>query len=286
MSNAIEIKNLNKSYEKFSLNDINFTLPKGYIMGFIGENGAGKTTTIKSILGMTNYEAKHIHVLGGDLKTTPNIKEDIGVVMDLPFFVEDWKADNIQRVMGKFYSNWDNNRFTRLIKELDIPDKKVKELSRGNKTKLMLAAALSHRAKLLILDEATTGLDPAVKNNIMEILRQYMVDDNNSILMSSHITADLEKLADYITYIREGKIVFTGTKDELLGSYIVIKGGNNLNVGVEDNLMLGKRTTEYGFTALLKAEYKEKLAKDILIEPASLEDIMIFTSRRRNYGVY
>ena len=226
MKNAIEIKELRKDYRDFSLNDISFSLPTGHIMGFVGQNGAGKTTTIRLILNMTARNNGSIRILGMDnILEEQQIKQDIGVVFDDIFFVEDWKVSEVEKAIRSFYTNWNSALYYQYVNDFSLPiNKKVKELSRGMKMKLMLAGAMSHNAKLLILDEPTSGIDPVARNELLEILSAYVSDGEKSIFFSTHITTDLEKIADYLTVIDKGNIFYTGTRDDLLTKFYLIKG--------------------------------------------------------------
>src|SRR5665647_2441724 len=201
MNKAIEINKLCKDYGDFSLKNISFSLPVGYIMGFAGQNGAGKTTTIRLILNMTARNDGSIKIFGMDnILEEQKIKQDIAVVLDDIFFVENWKVYEVEKAVKGFYDNWSSTLYYQYVNNFKLPiNKKVKDLSRGMKMKLMLAVAMSHDAKLLILDEPTSGLDPVARDELLEILSAYISDGQKSILFSTHITSDLEKIADYIT---------------------------------------------------------------------------------------
>ena len=224
MSNILEARGLCKDYGLFSLKGVSFELPKGFIMGFVGPNGAGKTTTIKSILGIIKAESGSVKVFGQEGSVSCN--EDIGVVMEAPMYVEDWTMRDMEKAIAPFYAKWDSGCFAKHIRRFGLdPKKKVKELSRGMKVKLQVAAALSHDAKLLILDEPTSGLDPVARDEICDLLREFVTDEDRGVLFSTHICSDLDKTADYITFILDGKIVFTGTKDDLTQKYARVAGG-------------------------------------------------------------
>ncbi len=218
VSNVIEVKNVCKNYTDFSLNNLSFSLPMGCIMGLVGQNGAGKTTMIRLILNMANRDGGEIRIFGLDnLNDEQKIKQDIGAVFDEIFFVDIWRVREVEKVIRGFYSKWDSKLYRQYLTKFRLPvDKKIKDLSRGMKMKLMLAVALSHEAKLLILDEPTSGLDPVARDELLEILKAYIADGQKSILFSTHITSDLEKIADYITLIDNGNLIYTGTKDDLL----------------------------------------------------------------------
>ena len=223
--NAIVINGLTKKYDGFTLDNVSFSVPKGSIMGFIGQNGAGKTTTIKSLLNVIKPDGGTIEMLGMDNSTHElEIKEHIAAVFDEIPFHDSFTADMLSVMFKGLYSAWDEKTYSAYLDRFGLPrKKKIGKFSKGMKMKLQIATALSHGAKLLIMDEATTGLDPVVRNEILDIFREYLQDDENSILMSSHITSDLEKIADCVTFIDKGKILLSGYKDEILDSHGVIK---------------------------------------------------------------
>jgi ABC-2 type transport system ATP-binding protein len=218
---ALDVKGLSKEYQDFSLTDVSFVLPHGHIMGFVGQNGAGKTTTIRLILNMTPRQAGNIAIFGLDnIEDEQKIKQDLAVVFDDTFFAEGWRVSEVEKAVQGFYTKWDSRLFRSYAKEFSLPfNKKVKELSRGMKMKLMLAVAMSHDAKLLILDEPTSGIDPVAREELLEILKTYIADGEKSIFFSTHITTDLEKIADYISIIDRGRIMYTGTKQGLFEKY-------------------------------------------------------------------
>ena len=281
MNNLIELKNLCKSFSGFSLDNVSFEVPKGYIMGFIGPNGAGKTTTIKSILNMISPDSGEIILLGANAsENSTELKDDIGVVMDLPFYVDDWKVKDVERALAPFYSRWSHEVFEDLIKKFDIEkNKKVKDLSRGMKVKLMLTVALSHDAKLLILDEPTSGLDPVARSELMDILAEFITDENKAVLFSTHITSDLEKAADYITFIIGGKIEFTGEKDALLESYRLVKGGVPNLTPEQKRHIIGYREHSVGFEGMIKIENAKQLPGDAILEKINLEEIIVYMNK-------
>lgn len=284
MNNILEVTGLNKSYKSFSLKEISFSIPQGYIMGFVGPNGAGKTTTIKAILNMINYDAGDIKALGFDnRKDSPRINDQIGVVMDLPFYVNDWNVKDVESAVSPFYSGWSHDKYISMLKEFSIEEKKkVKELSRGMKVKLMLAVALSHGARLLILDEPTSGLDPVARDELMDILRDFISDEKNGVLFSTHITSDLEKIADYITFIKDGAIVYSGLKDTLMESYALVKGGLSDINEEQKKAVIGLREHSMGFEGMVRTEDLRKLPKSVLTEPVSLEEIIVYMNKGRN----
>lgn len=282
MNNILEIKNLSKSYREFSLKDVSFSLPKGYIMGFIGANGAGKTTTIKSILGLTAIDAGEVLLFGQSVGTMPpELKEDIGIVMDQSFYLEEWPVAEVGRILAPFYQRWDHEKFQSLLRRFNIGlEKRVKELSRGMHIKLMLAAALSHGAKLLILDEPTSGLDPVARDELMEILLEFIQNEACSVLFSTHITADLEKTADFITYIQDGAVAFTGTKDDLLERYVLVRGGLSELTPQQKARLIGLREHASGFEGMALTADAGLFPSNFVIEPVSLDEIIIFMNKK------
>ncbi|MDE6963071.1 MAG: ABC transporter ATP-binding protein, partial [Lachnospiraceae bacterium] len=256
MNNYLEVKNLSKSFEGFRLHDITFTLPKGYIMGLIGPNGSGKTTTIKLILNMLKRTSGEVKILGYDnIIGEQEAKRNLGVVFDSNYFSDEWKISQVEKSVSVFYENWNTQKFSETLEKFHIqPSKKVKELSKGMQMKLMLACAFSYDAKLLILDEPTSGLDPVSRDELLHILSEYIEDGEHSVLFSTHITGDLERAADYITYISYGELFFSGGKDEFLDSFRIVKGGREELSADLSKKMLGIRKFTTGFEALVKTE--------------------------------
>lgn len=281
MNNVLEISNVTKDYKKFKIDNISFNLPKGYIMGFIGANGAGKTTTIKLILNMIKRESGEIKVFGLDnIREEENIKEQIGVVFDECYYLEDWTLNDVEKAVSMFYKNWNSSIYEKYLKEFNLArDKKVKDLSRGMRMKLMIAVAFSHEAKLLILDEPTSGLDPVARDEFLDILRDYIEDEEKSVIFSSHITSDIEKIADYITYINNGKIIFTGEKDEFLEKYCIIKGGKEDITESQKKEIIGLRMHSTGFEGLIELKKAVGFSSKVIIEKASLDEIMIYMNK-------
>ena len=283
MNNTLEIKNLSKEYKSFALNDISFSLPQGYIMGLIGPNGAGKTTTIKLMLNMLKKTEGSIKILGLDSVTDQNkIKESIGAVFDANYFVQDWTVKEVEKSIGIFYDSWDSNKFKSMIQRFGLDsNKKVKELSRGMQMKLMLSCAFSHDAKLLILDEPTSGLDPIARDELLDILLEFISDGKRSVLFSTHITSDLDKIADYITFINNGALIYTGTKDEFMDGFRIIKGGINDITKEQEKMILGIRKYSTGFEGLIKASDIHCFSH-LDCEPASIDQIIVFTRKGGN----
>lgn len=281
MNNVLEISNVTKDYKKFKIDNISFNLPKGYIMGFIGANGAGKTTTIKLILNMIKRDSGEIKVFGLDnIREEERIKEQIGVVFDECYYLEDWTLNDVEKAVSMFYKNWNSSIYEKYLKEFNLArDKKVKDLSRGMRMKLMIAVAFSHEAKLLILDEPTSGLDPVARDEFLDILRDYIEDEEKSVIFSSHITSDIEKIADYITYINNGKIIFTGEKDEFLEKYCIIKGGKEDITESQKKEIIGLRMHSTGFEGLIELKKAVGFSSKVIIEKASLDEIMIYMNK-------
>lgn len=282
MSNAIEISGVNKSFKNFSLNDISFNLPEGYIMGLIGPNGAGKTTVIKLILNMLINDSGSIKVFGLDhIQSEEDIKENIGVVFDQAYYLNTWNLRDLEKAVKIFYKTWDCKKYYHYLKEFGLQENsKIKNLSKGMKMKLMIAVALSHSTKLLILDEPTSGLDAISRNELLDILRSYVISEDRSILFSSHITTDLEKIADYITYIQKGEIVYTGTRDDLLESYCIIKGDTKDLTEQQKANTTGLVEYPTGFEGIYPVKQIKGLSPKIITDPATLDDIIVFTNRR------
>jgi ABC-2 type transport system ATP-binding protein len=281
MNNAIEIEKRCKSYKDFSLNDVSFSLPMGYIMGFVGQNGAGKTTTIRLILNMINRDSGEIKIFGlGNVQDEQKIKQDIAVVFDDIYFVDSWKVREVERAIKGFYSNWSSKLFNQYVSDFHLSmDKEVKELSRGMKMKLMLAVALSHEAKLLILDEPTSGLDPVARDELLEILGKYIANGQRSIFFSTQITTDLEKIADYITVINYGNIFYSGTKDDLLESFCIVRGGpHDLTEPLREKI-IGLAENKAGFSGLIPASETKHLSKEIVLETPTIDEILVYISK-------
>ena len=276
--NAIEIKGLTKRYDGFTLDNISFDVPKGSIMGFIGQNGAGKTTTIHSILNIISWDSGEIKVLGYDMPDNEKkAKEQIAAIFDALPFNEDLSAYHLNKIMRGIWKEWNPEIFAMYLDRFNLPvKKKFSKFSKGMKMKLQIAAGLSHNARLLIMDEATTGLDPVVRNEILDIFLEYLQDENNSILMSSHITSDLEKIADEVVFINAGKIVLAGNKDEILEKHGILKCRKDDASRVSESLIVHSEVSDYGAEILVNDRHTaEKLYPGMVIENAPLEDIMI-----------
>lgn len=279
--NAIFVKDLCKDYDSFSLDHLSFSVPQGSIVGFVGENGAGKTTTLKSILGIVSSQGL-VQVFGKDAREQElEIKEQIGVVFDENHFYECFKPKQVEAVMKRMYWNWDSGCFGRYLKEFKLPEQKtIKEYSRGMKMKLSIAAALAHHPKLLILDEATSGLDPIVREEILDIFLDFIQDEQHSILFSSHITSDLDKIADYVIFIHNGKIVLQQDKALLLDTYGLLKCGRQVFDGLPREEIVRYRQNDFGYEVLVDRTHRLFRAHpDWVIDPVSIEDIMLLLVR-------
>lgn len=281
--NAIEINGLTKKYDGYTLDHVSFAVPKGTIMGFIGQNGAGKSTTIKALLHIIDADEGDVKLLGMDyLKDEKQIKEQVAVVFDELPFHESFTADALNKMFRGFFENWSEDTFYAYLDRFQLPrKKKIGKFSKGMKMKLQIATALSRDAKLLIMDEATTGLDPIVRNEILDVFREYLQDEEKSILMSSHITSDLEKIADGVTYIDKGKILLCGYKDEILDHHGVIKCSKEDLKRIEASDYISARVNEFGVEVMVadRAMAKKKYP-DLLLEKTTLEEIMLFYVNR------
>jgi ABC-2 type transport system ATP-binding protein len=283
MENAVEIKGLRKDYKGFSLEDVSFSVPQGYIMGLIGPNGAGKTTVIKLVMNLIRRRAGEIKVFGLDnLRHEPEVKSRIGFVYDAPRFPEDLRLKDIASALSPFYDKWDPRLFESLAAEFELPlTKTFKKLSHGMKMKFSLAVALSHDADLILMDEPTAGLDPQFRFELLGKLRALIQDERKTVLFSSHITTDLERIADHITFIHKGRIVFSSPKDEILENWGVVKtSGEGFAPGDIPGLR-GFRRTDYNAEALTSdlAGAKGRFRGSAVYDRASLEDIMYFISK-------
>ena len=272
--NALEIKNLTKHYNGFTLDNISFSLPQGCILGLIGENGAGKSTTIRSILGSLKYDGD-IKVLGKPISA--DLKNRIGVVLDEVGFPDKLNVKDVNSIMKNMFTNWDNDAFLGYIKKFGLPDDKAfSEFSKGMKMKLGIAVALSHNAELLILDEPTSGLDPLVRDEIIDILNDFTREDDHSILISSHIVSDLEKLCDYIAFIHKGKLMLCEEKDALLEQYVFINTSEEKLAELDENAVKGKRSSKWGTEAIVD---RELIPDSFDTKPVTIEDLFIFMAK-------
>lgn len=281
MEYALKVKDLCKHYPDFSLDHVNFTLPGGCIMGFIGENGAGKTTAIKAILNLVNYQGK-IEIMGMDPRTQEReIKRNIGVVLDNSYFYNELRPCDLPKMLESFYPTFDRALYDHYLSRFDLPSKKtIKTLSKGMLAKLQLVTAISHRPKLLILDEPTSGLDPVVRSEMLDLFMDFIQDEEHSILLSSHITSDLERIADYITFIHQGKILLTGSKDSLLEHCGILRCAHNELPLLLPEDIFSVRKHEFGCEVLVKDRQRAKQRyQNMAIDSATLDEIMVFMVR-------
>ena len=278
--NKIEIKNLKKDYQNFTLKNVNFSIPEGYVTGFIGRNGMGKTTTIKSILSLIQYQGEILSI-HGDKKTKLN-NQKIGVIMDDSFLAKDWNMELVNQAMKVGYDKWEENTYWNFLEKFNIDKKlKVKELSRGMKIKLMLSIALSHNAELLILDEPTSGLDPSMREEFVEVISDYMQDDNHTVLFSTHITQDLETIADYIVFIDNGEIVLSLEKEEFINHFMILKCGLESQNILDSSAILGKKKTKYNIEYLVKRDAIQEIPNEYVEDEITIDKIMILYGREK-----
>ena len=275
MKNAIEIRGLTKRFPGFALEGLNLTLPSGCILGLIGENGAGKSTTIKLLLGMLKPDGGSASVLGadigGDLRP---VKEEIGVVLDEPGLPHMLKAGQIDKIMGSIYKNWSSSDFAALLRRLDLPeDKPYGDFSRGMKMKMGLAIALAHKPRLLLLDEATSGLDPVVRDDVTDLLLDFTRDEGHSILLSSHIVSDLEKVCDYIAFLHKGKLMLMEEKDALLNEYGLLQCSLTEAEQIDSAAVIGRRDSPYGCRLIVR---RDAVPAGTALSSVSIEELFIF----------
>lgn len=279
MDNILEIKDLKKKYDNnFELANLNIEIPKGVIVGLIGENGAGKTTLIKSILNIIKIDKGKIKIFNKDYKKYESeIKEDIGVVLDNMFFPEILNAKDINCIMKSIYKTWDSNLYFSYLKEFNLPDNKsLKSMSKGMRKKLEIITAISHKPKLLILDEPTSGLDPVVRFEVLEIFQKFIEDGEHSILLSTHITSDLEHIADLIIFLDKGRVVLQKTRDDILDYYGILKCDIDYFPNIDKTDIVSFKKNKYNYEILVnnKEEVKRKY-KDCVIDKITLEDLML-----------
>ncbi|MEE0420810.1 MAG: ABC transporter ATP-binding protein [Lachnospiraceae bacterium] len=282
MEYAIEVKDLCKNYNKFQLDHVSLQVPCGSIVGFVGENGAGKSTTIKGILGLLKKDGGSVKIFGREYSPEDlELKESIGVVFDGCLFHENLRVREINKIMKNIYKTWEEEKFWEYLKKLRVDDTKlVKELSRGNKMKVSLAVALSHGAKLLILDEATSGLDPMIRDQILDIFLEFIQNEEHSILVSSHIISDLEKVADYIAFIHKGKLQFVESKDRLLYHYGLVRCTKKEFESLDRAHMVGVRKNSFGYEVMVDNRPElEKRTHTYVLDQVTIEEIMLFQTK-------
>jgi len=280
---AIEVKGLGKGYSDFCLRDVSFSVPRGTVMGLIGPNGAGKTTVIKLLLNLLRREEGEVRIFGLDNRASEvEVKRRIGFVHDTPFFYDHLSLRTLKAMIAPFYPGWDEAVFRRLMEEFELPlRKRFGKLSRGMKMKFSLALALSHDADLLVLDEPTSGLDPVFRRELLGRLFAFLQDPGKSVLFSTHITTDLERIADYVTFVRDGRVVFSAPKDETLGRWAVVKGGPELLAEERAALWRGVRKREFVVQALTDdvPAVRRAFPSGVVVDKASLEDIMFYLTK-------
>jgi len=282
--NAIEIRGVTKRYDGFTLDNISFNVPKGSIMGFIGQNGAGKTTTIHSLLNIIPIDDGEIRLLGYDhIKDEDAVKERMGVVFDECPFHDMFTAKQMASVFRGLYTGWNDQVYENYLDRFQLPQKKkIGQFSKGMKMKLQIACALSHGAELLVMDEATTGLDPVVRSEILDIFLEYLQDESHSILMSSHITSDLEKIADSVTFIDKGRILLTGYKDDVLEHHTLIKCSKGDYALIDRDDFISARLTDFGAEVMMPDRaLAEKKYSGMVMDNTTLEEIMVYYVNRK-----
>ena len=277
MDNILEVRNLTKQYADFTLDHVSFSIPKGTIMGLIGENGAGKSTTINAILDLIHKDDGTVTFWGQELSSTKQLKEDIGVVFDGINFYETLTAAKVGKISQAAYKQWDDRLYREYLNRFQLPtDKEIKTFSKGMKMKLCIAVALSHRPKLLILDEATSGLDPVMRDDILDVFLEFVQDEEHSIMISSHITTDLEKVADTITFIHQGKVLFCKAKDELRYQYGIIRCGAAVFDEIDKSEILAYRKEDYQWNVLVADKEKARRRyKNAVVDDAAIDDILL-----------
>lgn len=281
--NVIEIRNLQKTYKNFSLTIDKLDIPEGYITGFIGPNGSGKTTTIKSLLGMTKLDSGEIKILNSDINKDTKTKEYIAYVGDESGFLEESKISSLHKIISRFYSNWDEDLYKKYMNKFKInEDKEYKDLSKGQKKQFELIMALSHHPKLLIMDEPTSSLDPIIRNEFLKLMQEHMDFDNMTVFYSTHITTDLDKSADYIIMIYNGKVLLVGEKDNILNNHIIVKSKRELVDNSIKKEFISLKEYAFGFEGLIADKKKayELFGNEALYEKCTLEDILLYYTRR------
>ena len=276
--NSISVKQLSKKYEDFQLNDVSFDVPMGTIMGLIGENGAGKTTIIKSMLNLVNVESGDVKIFDKNYKKDEKlIKEDIGVVLGEAFFSPMIDANHVDKIMMKINRNWSSKLFYSYLQQFELPkDKKIKDLSKGMKMKLQIATALARDPKLLILDEPTSGLDPIVRNEILDIFLDFIQDEQHTVLLSTHITTDLEKIADYITFVNKGKLIFSKDKDDIMESFGILKCDEEAFNALDSEDIIRYKKQKYSYEVLVEDRDRiQKKYSGVIIDKPTIDEIMM-----------
>ena len=279
MDNAVEIRGLCKSFGSFGIRDLDLDIPRGYVVGLIGENGAGKTTLIKCITGANIPDSGEVRLFGSQERDGSEGR--LGVVFDECHFFQQMNGEQIGKLMSSLFANWDDARYRTLMNDFGIPlDKRIKDYSRGMRMRIQVAVALSHSPDLVIMDEATAGMDPAARDEFLDLVMEYMQDESHTVLMSSHITSDLERIADYIVFIHQGRIVMNGPKDEILENYGIVKGSESAVLAVGRENIVSVKRDQFSTSALVRDRQGVAEAyPELVVDPASLDDIMVMVIR-------
>ena len=274
--NALDVKGLTKRYGQFALEDVSFSVPRGTVVGLVGENGAGKSTTLNAALGLIHADAGSVELLGGQVQDGA-LREQIGVVFDANAFPNALSADRLNRIFRRIYRTWDEERYRSLLRAMELPaDRKIGKLSKGMKMKLAIAVALSHGAKLLILDEATSGLDPIAREEILDMLLDFVQAEDHAVLLSSHITSDLEKIADFIVFLHAGRVIFEKPKDELRYRYGIVRCGAAQFAAIDEADRIAWRKQDYEWEVLVAdREVARKKYPKAVVDPATIDEIML-----------
>lgn len=282
MNTVLELKKINKKFDDFQLKDVSITVPKGMIVGLIGENGAGKSTIINIIEGLLKEDSGEIYVFNQNLREhEKTLKQDIGIIYDSCHYNEKFKYSDLGKMMSLIYHRWDHEKYLEYIERFSLPkNKTISQYSKGMKMKLCFAVELSHHPKLLILDEATSGLDPIVRDEILEILQEFIMDEDHGILMSSHITSDLDKITDYITFIHNGEILLAKTYDDIQSHYGIIRCGQKIFETLPQDEILAYKKEDFEYKVLVENRQDfQNIYRDLVIDKATIEDIMLMYVR-------
>lgn len=278
MKDAIRIENLKKTYTDFSIDNISLSVPKGFITGFIGPNGSGKTTVIKTIMSLVKAEEGTITINNDYSVEDTGMLNSMAFVTDSNYLSKDWTADDSRKIFKMFFDSWDDAKFYNLLERQDLPrNKKIKGFSKGMQMKLMISIALSYESKILILDEPTSGLDPSSRYQIMDLIQEYVETGERTVLFSTHITSDLEQIADYILFILKGRIIYSGSKDDLLESFVIVKGGLD-DINLVKEKVIGLKENKSYFEGLIETKYRIS-DKRLTYETVSLDDLIVFMNR-------
>lgn len=284
--NVIEVKDVSLQSSAFSINNLSFSIPQGFVTGFIGVNGAGKTTIIRMIMDIIEPNHGHISIFGEQIANKPKwIKNKIGFVYSEVYFNQQWTAKKLEKMVSPFYTDWDSQAFKNYLEKFNLPfNEKIKHFSTGMKMKLSLALALSHHAELFILDEPTAGLDPIVRNEVLEILQSELLDEHKTLFISTHIISDLEKIADYLVHIKDGEIIMQGFRHQLQEQYSIVQGDNQDLDEELNRLFLYKEVKSTGFVGFTKQAqvFKELFGKKVNIKQPTIEELMIYIEKSKS----